>query len=220
MDNVELIPLFLSGTWGTLQLFLLALVFSMIGGTILAAMAVSPTPVLRGVSFTYVNVVRNSPLVLVMFFCAFGLPYLDISFGDDASSRSYYYAVLALSLYTSSFVAEALRSGIATIPVGQAEASRAIGLGFGQSLRFVVLPQTFRTVVPPLGNVIIAMLKNTSIASGFNNQELISAMRTAIESRGDIVIIVLLATAVCYLILALLLGRLFSYLERKLVILR
>ena len=104
--------------------------------------------------------------------------------------------------------------------MGQAEAARAVGLGFGQVLSFVVLPQAFRTVIPPLGSVIIAMLKNTSIASAFNNRELISAMRNAIEVRGDIVIPLLLATALIYLVLALGLGRIFAYLEKKLVILR
>ncbi|MCX0278041.1 ABC transporter permease subunit, partial [Nocardia zapadnayensis] len=98
--------------------------------------------------------------------------------------------------------------------------ARAIGLTFGQTLSTVVLPQAVRTVIPPLGSVIIAMLKNTSIASAFNNRELMSAMRNAIELRGDLVITILLATAVVYLVLALILGRVFDLLEKKLVILR
>ncbi|RAC91890.1 amino acid ABC transporter permease, partial [Burkholderia multivorans] len=125
-----------------------------------------------------------------------------------------------LTAYTACFVAETLKAGIATIPVGQAEAARAIGLTFNQTLSEVILPQAFRTVIPPLGSVVIAMLKNTSIASAFNNRELISAMRNAIELRGDLVIPILFGTAVAYLVLALILGRIFSYLERKLVILR
>src|SRR5699024_306272 len=149
-----------------------------------------------------------------------GLPYLDIRFGSTAAMNSFILANVALIAYTSCFVAETLRSGIATVPVGQAEAARAIGLGFGQVLSFVVLPQAFRTVLPPLGSVIIAMLKNTSIASAFNNRELISAMRNAIEVRGDIVIPLLLATALIYLVLAIGIGRVFEYLEKKLVIVR
>ena len=212
-----LIQTFLSGTWGTLSLFGVTLIGCLIGGTLLAAMRVSPIPVLRGASAAYVNVVRNTPLTLVMFFCVFGLPYLDIRFGSTASMNSF---VLANIAYTSCFVAETLRSGIATVPVGQAEAARAIGLSFTQVLSFIVLPQAFRTVLPPLGSVIIAMLKNTSIASAFNNRELISAMRGAIEVRGDIVIPLLLATALVYLALALVIGRVSDLLERKLVILR
>jgi glutamate transport system permease protein len=212
--------LFLSGTWGTLRLFLLTLVGCLVFGAILAAMRVSPTPVLRVTAYAYVNVVRNTPLTLVMFFCVFGLPYLDIRFSSDAGINSMVLATIALTAYTACFVAETLRAGIATVPVGQAEAARAIGLTFSQSLTTVVLPQAARSVIPPLGSVIIAMLKNTSIASAFNNQELMSAMRNAIEIRGDLVITILAATAAIYLVLALLLGRIFDYLERKLVILR
>lgn len=211
---------FLSGMGGTLKLFGVTLVGCLIGGTVLAAMRVSPTPVLRAAASTYVNVVRNTPLTLVMFFCVFGLPFLDIRASQDSGINSFVLACIALIAYTSCFVAETLRAGISTIPVGQAEAARAVGLSFAQTLRFVVLPQAFRTVVPPMGSVIIAMLKNTSIASAFNNRELVSAMRGAIEQRGDITLIVILATAVCYLLLALILGRVFDYLEKKAVIVR
>ncbi|WP_137825480.1 amino acid ABC transporter permease [Brevibacterium sp. 2SA] len=220
MDFLALLELFGSGVWGTVKLFTVTLVGSLVLGTILAAMRVSPTPVLRIAASAYINIVRNTPLTLVMFFCAFGLPFLDIRFGDSSSFNSFVYATLALTAYTACFVAETLKAGIATIPVGQAEAARAIGLTFNQTLTQVILPQAFRTVIPPLGSVIIAMLKNTSIASAFNNRELISAMRNAIELRGDLVIPILFGTAVAYLILALILGRIFSYLERKLVILR
>lgn len=220
MDFVQLLELFGSGVWGTVKLFTVALVGSLVLGTILAAMRVSPTPVLRIAASTYINVVRNTPLTLVMFFCAFGLPFLDIRFGSSSSFNSFVYATIALTAYTACFVAETLRAGIATIPVGQAEAARAIGLTFNQTLSEVILPQAFRTVIPPLGSVVIAMLKNTSIASAFNNRELISAMRNAIELRGDLVIPILFGTAVAYLVLALILGRIFDYLERKLVILR
>ena len=220
MDIAALTQLFLSGVWGTLKLFSLTLVGSLLLGTVLAAMRVSPTPVLRGAASTYINVVRNTPLTLVLFFCAFGLPFLDIRFSQTASLNSFVYAVIALTAYTACFVAETLRAGISTIPVGQAEAARAIGLDFGQTLSHVILPQAFRTVIPPLGSVIIAMLKNTSIASAFNNRELISAMRNAIELRGDLVIPILIGTAVVYLVLALILGRIFDYFEKKLVILR
>lgn len=150
-----------------------------------------------------------------MFFCAFGLPYLDIRFAQDSALNSLYYAALALALYSACFVAETLRSGVAAIPLGQTEAARAIGLGFGQNLQLVVLPLAFRAVIPPLGSVVIATLKNCAIASAFNNQELISAMRTAIELRGDLLVPILVGTAVVYLLLALILGRIFAALERK-----
>ena len=139
-------------------------------GTLLAAMRVSPIPPLRGLATFYVELFRNTPLTVVFFFVIFGLPQIDtvVSFFPGA--------VIAVGTYTAAFVAEAIRSGINSVSAGQAEASRALGLTFGQSLREVVLPQAFRTVVPPLGSVFIAMVKNTSIAAGFSVTELSSTL--------------------------------------------
>lgn len=218
MDFADLLMLFLSGVWGTVKLFGVTLVGCLVLGSILAAMRVSPTPVLRAAASVYITTVRNTPLTLVMFFCVFGLPFLDIRASRDSAINSFVLACVALIAYTSCFVAEVLRSGISTISVGQAEAARAIGLNFGQTLRYIIMPQAFRTVIPPLGSVIIAMLKNTSIASAFNNREIISAMRNAIEVRGDITLLVIAGAAVSYLVLALILGRVFTILENKWVI--
>jgi len=218
VDFADLLMLFLSGVWGTVKLFGVTLVGCLVLGSILAAMRVSPTPVLRAAASVYITTVRNTPLTLVMFFCVFGLPFLDIRASSDSAINSFVLACIALIAYTSCFVAEVLRSGISTIPVGQAEAARAIGLNFGQTLRYIIMPQAFRTVIPPLGSVIIAMLKNTSIASAFNNREIISAMRNAIEVRGDITLLVIAGAAVSYLVLALILGRVFTILENKWVI--
>src|SRR4028119_214931 len=129
----------------TLSLALLSGLFSLLLGTVLVAMRVSPVAPLRGLATFYVEVFRNTPLTVVFFFLAFGIVQIDLQF----PSR-FFTAVAALSLYTAAFVCEALRSGINAVPPGQAEAARALGLTFGQSLRQIVLPQAFRTVVPPL----------------------------------------------------------------------
>ena len=140
-------------------------------------MRVSPIPPLRGLATFYVEVFRNTPLTVVFFFMIFGLPQIDFVVGFFTG------AVLSLGLYTAAFVCEAMRSGINAVSPGQAEAARAIGLTFGQSLREVVLPQAFRTVIPPLGNVFIAMVKNTSIAAGFAVSELSSPPPAAGQRR-------------------------------------
>lgn len=160
LDNLELYG---GGFLGTVQLFLVSAIGSLLLGGILAAMRVSPVPILRSFGAIYVNALRNTPLTLVFFFLTFVYPRLGIV------EISYFIgACVALILYTSAFVCEALRSGINTVPVGQAEASRALGFTFGQTLTEVVLPQAVRSVVPPLTNVQIAMLKNTTIAAGFS----------------------------------------------------
>jgi glutamate transport system permease protein len=154
--------LFLEAFWQTFTLFVISAIIALVWGTVLAAFRVSPVPALRTFGAGWVNLLRNTPLTLVFLFVTFGSPHLQIHFSF------YTFAVIALSVYTSSFVCEAVRSGINTVPVGQAEAARSIGLTFGQSLRLIVLPQAFRVVVPPLGSLLIALLKNTTIASGFS----------------------------------------------------
>ncbi|GGP40774.1 amino acid ABC transporter permease [Saccharothrix coeruleofusca] len=155
--------LFLSAFLTTIQLFLLSAVGSLVLGTVLAMLRVSPVPVLRAAATTYVTLLRNTPLTLVFFFFAFAYPLLKILELDPFMG-----AVTALTLYTSAFICEVVRSGINTVPVGQAEASRALGLTFGQMLANVVLPQAMRSVVPPLVSTLIALLKNTTVAAGFS----------------------------------------------------
>jgi glutamate transport system permease protein len=166
MDElIRYAPGLAAGFLKNLQLAALCALFSLSLGTILVAMRVAPTPVLRGAGAVYVTVVRNTPLTLVLAFSAVGLSdTLGLTFSDTPSTNSFWLVVLGLSVYTSAFVCEALRSGINTVPLGQAEAARAIGLTFVQSLRLVILPQAFRSVVAPLGSVMIAMTKNTTVA--------------------------------------------------------
>jgi glutamate transport system permease protein len=159
LDNVDL---YASAFLATVQLFLVAAMGSLLLGTLIAALRVSPVPILRAFGTGYVNLFRNTPLTLVLFFFAFAYPRLEI-----ADLSFFTRAAVGLILYTAAFVAEVVRSGINTVPVGQAEASRAIGFTFAQTLTEIVLPQAVRSVVPPLTSVQIALLKNTTIASGF-----------------------------------------------------
>ncbi len=150
-----------AGFLTTLGMSLAAAVIATILGTILAAFRVAPIPPLRALGAVYVQLVRNTPLTAVFFVVIFGLPAVDITF-----QNFFIAAIVALSVYTAAFVCEVVRSGINSVSAGQAEAARALGLTFGQSLREVVLPQAFRTVVPPLGNLWIALVKNSALAGG------------------------------------------------------
>lgn len=150
----------------TMQLLGWSLFFASVIGTVLAAMRVSPIAPMRGFGTSYVNVFRNTPLVVLFLIAVVGLPALGI-----LRDSFFWRAVTALSLYTAAFVCECLRSGINTVEPGQAEAARSIGMDFGKSLRIVVLPQAFRAVIPPLASVYIALAKNTSVASAFGVTE-------------------------------------------------
>jgi glutamate transport system permease protein len=176
-------------------------------------MRVSPVPPLRWAAATYVELVRNTPLTVVFFLVVFGLPQVDI--GTNTTRLPFFrFAVIALTVYTASFVAEAVRSGINSVPAGQAEASRSIGMTFGKTLRLVVLPQAFANIVPPLASVFIALLKNTSIAAVFGVAEALQRTQFLVNRFGNEVLWLLAGTAFGYVVLALTASALFRLLER------
>src|SRR5215204_5555856 len=153
----------------TIKLTVVAAIGALLIGTVVAIMRVSPINVLRAAGTAYVTLIRNTPLTLIVFFCAFVL-YMILGYrlGPEDSSidvQNFRWGVLWLAIYHAAFVAEALRSGVNTVPQGQAEAARAIGLDFRASLTTVVLPQAFRGAIAPLGNVLIALTKNTTVVA-------------------------------------------------------
>ncbi len=204
-----------------LQIAALCAVFSLILGTILVVMRVAPTPVLRAVGTVYVNVVRNTPLTLVLAFCALGLSdTLGLIFSDTPITNSFWLVVLGLSAYTATFVCEALRSGINTVPLGQAEAARAIGLTFSQSLRLIILPQAARSVIAPLGSVMIAMTKNTTvaIAAGYLAESAF-VMRDTFDDTG-VSIPIFLGLAAAFLAVTLPIGFFTGWLAKRMAVAR
>ncbi|MFI6228223.1 amino acid ABC transporter permease [Micromonospora echinospora] len=204
-DNKDL---FFDGFTNTVQLFLRAAVGSLVLGLLLGAMRVSPVPALRAFGATYVNLVRNTPLTLVFAFLVFAVPKLDVNIDYFAS------AVIALTVYTAAFVCEVVRSGVNTVAPGQAEAARALGMTFGQVLTLIVMPQALRAMVPPMMSVLIAMLKNTTIAAGFSVLEA-GAIPAYMSERGEPQFAVLLWITIGFLILILPLVALQRILERK-----
>jgi glutamate transport system permease protein len=209
LDNSDI---FLRGFGNTILLFVFSAVGSLILGTVLAMLRVSPVPVLRAIGTLYVTMFRNTPLTLIFFFFAFAFPLLKI-----VSRDVYTYfvaAVIALTLYTSAFVCEVVRSGINTIAVGQIEASRALGLTFGQLLSNIVLPQASRSVVPPMVSTMIALLKNSTIAAGFSVVEA-GAITYYLSERGDSVMVGLLWVALFFLVLVIPLTLVQRLLEKR-----
>lgn len=211
---LSLWPTFWEGFRVTLLLLAASGVLSLILGTIIAAMRISPIASLRVFAAFWTEIARNTPLTLVFFFFAVVVPFLGLRVAYVPL------AIAALAYYTSPFVAEALRSGINGVPVGQAEAARSIGLGFGQTVSLVVLPQAFRMTIPPLINVFIALTKNTSVAGGFFVVELFAATRALANANGNMVIPILLTAAALYLVVTVPLGLLAGQLERRLVVRR
>lgn len=205
---------FVAGFRMTLALFAVSAVFTLLLGTVLGAMRVSPVPVLRAAGTAYVNVARNTPLVVMFFLIVFCLPVLGIQLPFFVK------AVVALSLYTAAFVCEAVRSGVNSVSAGQAEASRSIGMTFGQTLRQIVLPQAFRSVVPPLASILIALAKNTSVAGVFGVAEATFRMKQAIQANADDIYTIFLGFAAGYVVLTLVLAGAARLVEAKVAILR
>lgn len=201
--------LWLQGMGSTLLLVLLTTLIGLPLGAILAGMRVSPVAAFRVASAIYVELARNTPLTLVFFFTAFVLPKVGLTLPFFIG------AVSALTFYTSAFFAEAVRSGINSVPVGQAEAARSVGLGFGQTMSLIILPQAIRSVVPPLINVIIALTKNTSVAMGFFVFVLTSVAQRLSNVYGNQAIWIFVGIALSYLIITVPLGQLADYLEKK-----
>lgn len=167
-DNFDLI---LDGFWNTIQLTAVSAAIAFVVGTLVAIARVAPVAVLRGVGIAYVTIFRNTPLLVLILITYYGLPEIGINFGF------FIMITMAMGLYTAAFVAEAIRSGINGIDVGQAEAARSIGMPFAMTMSQVVLPQSFRLVVPPLASVLIALTKNTSLAAVFGIAEATFRMR-------------------------------------------
>lgn len=202
-DNLDL---WRDAVVGTLILFFGGGALALILGVIVGAMRVSPVPIARAVGTLYVNTIRNTPLTLVFFGFAFALPPL-LELRIDPVQLG----IAALGIYTATYVAETIRSGINTVPVGQAEAARALGLTFGQVMSLVVMPQAFRSVIPPMMSVFIALLKNTTVAAGFSVVNL-GSIRAYLSERGESQMLVILWVMVIFIALVLLL----SWLQRRL----
>jgi putative glutamine transport system permease protein len=151
--------LLLQGLAITVQLAILSLLLALVLGIFFGVLRVVPFAPLRALGTVYVEFFRNTPLLIQMYFAYFGLPWLGLRLPGFQA------AFLALGIYTGAFVAEVVRAGILSVSRGQIEAARSLGLGYMQMMRYVVLPQAFATTVPPLGNLAIAMTKNTSISS-------------------------------------------------------
>ncbi|MDI2126611.1 amino acid ABC transporter permease [Yinghuangia seranimata] len=195
------------GFLGTVKLTAVSAVLALLLGVFVAACRVSPVKPMRVFGGVWVNILRNTPLTLLFFAVVLGLPRFGVVL------PFFTFAVLALGCYTSAFVCEAVRAGINTVPTGQGEAARSLGMTFGQTLGLIVLPQAFRSVIPPLGSTMIALAKNSAIAGAFSVVELLGTYRTLSEL-GFNIVWTFVWIAVGYLIITLSISLVFGLMEK------
>ena len=210
----EALPTLLRGAVVTLQLTAIATVLGLLGGVLLGLARLSRVWFLRLLSRCYIDFFRGTPLLVQLYIIYFGLPVLLRSLGIGFKFDQWSAAIVGLSLNSAAYLAEIVRAGIQSIDIGQKEAAGSLGLGAWQTMRYVVLPQALRRMIPPLGNEFIILLKDTSLVAVigyqelFRNGQLIVANNfRAFEIYG--------AVAIVYLMLTIFSSQVFSWLERK-----
>ena len=222
IDNFDVIR---HGFATTLWLLISSAIISTVLGTILAGFRVSPITSLRAIGVSYVNVFRNTPLVLILALAIFVIPtlgfnHLDVNVGFRDFSTFFVVAMLGLSAYTAAFVCEAVRAGVNSVATGQAEAARSIGMDFTQSLRHVVLPQAFRSVIPPLTSTYIALAKNTSVVAIFGVPEAAYYMRKLSNQYSSDLWFIFIGIALGYVLIVAVIASASALLERRLAVVR
>ncbi|MCK7626132.1 amino acid ABC transporter permease [Streptomyces sp. RS10V-4] len=211
---LDYLPEFRDGFLGTLAITVSSALLALVLGVLIAGFRVSPVPPLRAFGTAWVTVLRNTPLTLLFLVAFFVVPQILFQ-----GASPYVLGTLALGFYTSSFVCEAVRAGITTVPLGQAEAARSLGMTFAQTLRMVVLPQATRTVIPPLSSIIIALTKNSAIAGAFGYGELFNVSKL-LNDKGYAIAWIFLWTALAYLVITFSISGLFRLVERRLGVAR
>ncbi|MEC4614144.1 amino acid ABC transporter permease [Tsukamurella tyrosinosolvens] len=211
--------------WVTIKLTFFSAIGATIWGTILAGMRVSPVPAMRVFGTWYVNIVRNTPLTLIILFLSLGL-YQNMGLAlapnnaNFTENNNFWLAVIGFVVYTATFVCETLRSGFNTVPLGQAEAARSLGLSFMQVFQLIVLPQAGRAVIAPMGSVLIALTKNTTIASIIGVGEAALLMKEQLELHSDQLILIFVIFAACFMVITLFEGAVFGYFAKRLAVKR
>jgi glutamate transport system permease protein len=211
--------------WVTIKLTFFSAIGATIWGTILAGMRVSPVPAMRVFGTWYVNIVRNTPLTLIILFLSLGL-YQNMGLAlapnnaNFTANNNFWLAVIGFIVYTATFVCETLRSGFNTVPLGQAEAARSLGLSFMQVFQLIVLPQAGRAVIAPMGSVLIALTKNTTIASIIGVGEAALLMKEQLELHSDQLILIFVIFAACFMVITLFEGAVFGYFAKRLAVKR
>lgn len=211
----------LGAFWINVQLTFWAAIGSFVLGSVLALMRISPVPSLRWAGTAYVHLIRNTPLTILMTLAILGVwTQFQLSLATSFEWNFFIYAAIVLAIYHAAFVCEAIRSGVNTVPVGQAEAARAIGLSFMPTARYVIFPQALRGSITPLGNTLIALAKNTTVATVASVAEASGMMKSMIEFNSDLIFMIFFVFAMGFVIIVVPIGLLTTWASRKLAVKR
>lgn len=203
------LPLLLAGAGVTIEITAIAVGLGFVFGLITSVCRLSGVKILNILAVCYVNIIRGTPLLVQIFLIYFALPMI---IGERINP--FVAAVAACSVNSGAYVAEIFRAGIQSVDKGQMEAGRSLGLSWMQTMRYIILPQAFKHVIPPLGNEFISMTKETSLVSVIGFEELTRHGQLIIaKTYGSFEI--WLTVAFIYLVMTFTIAQLVSYLERR-----
>ncbi|MBO8127321.1 MAG: amino acid ABC transporter permease [Firmicutes bacterium] len=207
---IRSMPVLLEGAWVTVKLTTIAVTIGLVIGTFVGMARTSKNKIVYGIASVYVDFIRGTPLLVQIFLVYMGLPQL-LGFPIPV----WIAAITSLGVNSGAYVAEIVRAGIQSIDRGQVEAARSLGMTHRQTMRYIILPQAFKRIIPPLGNEFIAMLKDSSLVAVISLEELMRKGQI-IQTRTFRPFEIYLAVAVLYLIMTLTISRLVAFAERRL----
>lgn len=201
----------------TLIISLVAVMGGLVIGLLVAIAKRSKYRVLRGLATIYVDVLRGTPLLVQVLILAYGVPQIIRSITDVQFNWEHMIIVgfIACGINSSAYMAEIIRSGLQAVDIGQTEAARSLGLSSSQTMRYIIVPQAFKIIVPALGNEFVTLIKETSILSVAGIVE-VTRRGTLWASSSFLSFQAYLGVAIIYLIMTLTLSRLVAYIERRL----
>ena len=206
---MNIMPALLKGSFITLELTIVSVFFGMILGLLLALGRLARNKILDKFCWTYIWVFRGTPLLMQLFFIYYALPLIHKSLTLAQMPA----ALIALALNSAAYLAEIIRAAIQSIDKGQMEAAKALGMNYGQAMVRIIIPQSYRRLIPPVGNEFIALLKDSALVSVIGMTELMRTTSTMANSSGDATIYI--PAAILYLIMTSLFTYMFDKLERK-----
>ena len=215
-DYLQGILIALKGAPVTLSVSAVAVIAGLVLGLVVAICKQSKFKVLRGIATVYVDVLRGTPLLVQVLILAYGVPQIVSALFDIQFNWGNFIWVgfIACGINSSAYMAEIIRSGLQAIDKGQTEAARSLGMSSFQTMRYIIIPQAFKIIVPAMGNEFITLIKETSILSVVGIRD-ITRMGTLWASQSFLSFQAYIGVAIVYLFMTLTLSRVVAYIERR-----
>lgn len=206
----------LQGTFVTIKMTIGAIIIGIILGVMAGLARISKNVILKSISGIYLTIIRGTPMLLQIIFIFVGIPQIyNMITGNSVSFNPIIAGTIGIGINSGAYVAEIVRAGIQSIDIGQMEAARSLGLSHSKAMKYIILPQAFKVIIPPLGNEAIVLLKDTSLVSAIGARDLMNCSKM-MGAKYYMYAEFLVGAAIIYLILTFIITKLVSYMERRL----